>query len=310
MNDDSLGKTITGMSCWCFGVKPIESLWNLQFAAGGHKFSQLCAFKFKSAMPNQKYTDFIIAFVAKMRSRIYRQASLNPSQWYIFKKISPVQSDVLGPEELFINYGFDINRFFASDVFKHHLANFKRILNNAVTNFIPDFESKNPNDVKEIQRYAQSIKEAIPELDKCSVNRKVYKLYIGSLGDKPFARKKFSTEAELDQKIEEEFKKQGIYADISSIADDMPKALNEVSLDQFHNIDDMTSLYYDIGNKLELPTLTDKVWKEKNIAGIDKSILLLYAIAGLAAKVSRDAKDPNDKLIGNEIFEKCVELMQ
>lgn len=222
--DENLGKAVTKATAWCFGVEPIESLWQLRFAAGGHKFSQLCAFKFHSAMPNQEHPDFSIAFVAKLRSHIFKRQNLNPSQWYIFKKVSDVQTDVLGPKELFVNYGFDIEKFFDSDMFKATVSKFKQLIQKGLKTEIPAFEQKDKNidnDKADIERFSQAIAEGLNKIDSHTVNQKYYKLFVGSYGDKTYReceqkdQEDMTTECdELDKKIEEEFEKKGIYADL------------------------------------------------------------------------------------------------
>ena len=228
--DENLGKTVDKVTAWCFGVEPIESMWQLRFAGGGHKFSQLCAFKFHSVLPNHDNPDFSIAFVAKLRSHIYHRQDKNPSQWYIFKKISPTQTDVLGKKELFANYGFDIDKFFDSDMFKATVAKFKQMIQKGLTTEIKTFIEKNPKEnVKEIERFKNSIAEGMTKLDSHTVNDKYYKLFVGSYGDKTYTDKinsympkdeaedvDIENEAELDKKIDEEFEKKGIYSDVKT----------------------------------------------------------------------------------------------
>jgi len=59
--------------------------------------------------------------VSKLRSKIYRKATANPSQWFIFRKINPIRVDVLDKKALLVNYGFDIDKFFDSDLFNKAL---------------------------------------------------------------------------------------------------------------------------------------------------------------------------------------------
>jgi len=129
-SNENLGKVVkTGETkAWCFGYDPISSIDDLRFAAGGSKFSQLCAFKFTSANPSTDMPKFTVAFVAKMRSKFYHGNQRNPSQWYIFKQVSPMQTDVLDKQACFVNYGFDIDKFFDSDMFKLMLPRFKAMI--------------------------------------------------------------------------------------------------------------------------------------------------------------------------------------
>jgi hypothetical protein len=89
----NLGQTIENKTLISFGATPLKSLNELAFVAGANKFSQLCGFRFISKAPHQ-YKEFYISFVCKLRSDFYRQKN-NPSQWYIFKKISPFEFHVL-----------------------------------------------------------------------------------------------------------------------------------------------------------------------------------------------------------------------
>ena len=230
-NDESLGKTVDKMSAMCFGFEPIQSLWDLRIAGGGHKYSQLCAFKFHSAMPNHAYPTFSIAFVAKLRSKIYHQATANPSQWYIFKKISPVQVDVLGPDELMVNYGFDIKKFFESDLFQRTLAKFKQLIEKGLNVEVPAFIEKlkktsSPEDLtaqlKDVERFSNAIREALPLISRTVVNTKYYKLNIGLLRDE-------KEEVDLDSKIENKLSEDGIYSDI----EEADEPLDEASFDEY-----------------------------------------------------------------------------
>ena len=99
------------------GVKPLEKTSDLAFAAGARKFSSLCGFVFTTAAPNAEYKQFAIAFVSKLRSKIYHQATNNPSQWFIFRRINPIRVDVLDKKACLVNYGFDVDKFFDSDLF-------------------------------------------------------------------------------------------------------------------------------------------------------------------------------------------------
>lgn len=176
--DPSLGPTVSEYKCWTFGYQPIESMFQLSFAAGGNKFSQLCSFKFTSAMPNAEFPTFSIAFVAKLRSKIYRQATRNPSQWYIFKKISFNRTDVLTKQQLLINYGFDIDKFFDSDVFKVTMSKIKSYIKNGLENDVPRFKAtlKTQQEKFEADKYADSIAEALKLIDRKTVNDTYYSL--------------------------------------------------------------------------------------------------------------------------------------
>ena len=109
--DSDLGQVIEKKELQSFGDKPIESLKQLVYVAGGNKLSNLCKFKFISKSPTQ-YKEFCIAFVCKIRSKIYRQQQTNPSQWFIFKIISDKEIHCMTKKDLLAQYGFDIEKFF------------------------------------------------------------------------------------------------------------------------------------------------------------------------------------------------------
>lgn len=52
-----------------------------------------------------------------MRSKIYHNAANNPSQWYLFKRISDRELHCLTKEQLLMQYGFNVDKFFDSDYF-------------------------------------------------------------------------------------------------------------------------------------------------------------------------------------------------
>lgn len=176
-DDESLGKTVKSTRLFCsIGVEPIKKIDQLRFAAGGNKFSQLCGFLFDSADPKSEYPRFSISFVCKLRSKIYRQQTTNPSQWFIFKKVSNTRVDVLDKKALLANYGFDIDKFFQSDLFKKSLPQFEKTLKKGLAE-AKEWASKNIKDRKEADRYIKAIEEAMPLLNAShSVNNKYYEL--------------------------------------------------------------------------------------------------------------------------------------
>jgi len=148
--DENLGKTVDKMTAMCFGYEPIHDMFEMRIYGGGHKFSRLCAFKFHSALKNHKCPYFSIAFVVKLRSRGFHHKDVNdkstygtdPSQWFIFKNISPTEVDVLGKNELFLNYGFDIDKFFKSDMFIKSIEQFKKLIDKGLKKEVPAFIAK------------------------------------------------------------------------------------------------------------------------------------------------------------------------
>lgn len=197
-NDDpSLGQTIEKKTLMSFGASPLTRISELAFVAGANKFSQLCGFRFISKAPHQ-YKEFFISFVCKLRSKMYRQNS-NPSQWFIFKKISDNEMHALSKAQLLAQYGFDVDQFFKSDLFEKGITIFKSTIDKGLNVQVPELAKKYEGNAKaetDINRYAEAIDEASYRLKTKQINDKFYKLinYDTKL------------ESELDAKIEEALK--------------------------------------------------------------------------------------------------------
>ena len=179
-DDESLGKVVSKKQMFCsIGVEPLKKVTDLAFAAGARKFSCLCGIDFTTADENAQYKNFTIAFVSKIRSKIYRRANANPSQWFIFRKINPVRIDVLDKKALLVNYGFDIDKFFDSDLFAKALPQFEKYIKAGLSDaeqFKKKIEKKDVAQAKEIQRYVDAINEALPLLKSTRCNDKYWKL--------------------------------------------------------------------------------------------------------------------------------------
>lgn len=179
-DDESLGKVVSKKQMFCsIGVEPLKKVADLAFAAGARKFSCLCGIDFTTADDKAEYKHFTIAFVSKIRSKIYRQANANPSQWFIFRKINPIRVDVLDKKALLVNYGFDIDKFFDSDLFKKILPQFEKYIKAGLSDaeqFKKKIEKKDVAQAKEIQRYVDAINEALPLLKSTRCNDKYWKL--------------------------------------------------------------------------------------------------------------------------------------
>ena len=175
--DDFLGKVVKNTRMFCsIGLEPIKDIFQLRFAAGGNKFSQLCGFIFDSANENIDYPRFAIAFVCKLRSKIYRQQDKNPSMWYIFKKISKERVDVLDAKQLLVNYGFDVKKFFMSDMFKAAIPAFEKTLRKGIEDCKSFAEKLNSDEAKEAAKFIKAIEESMSLLKTTRVNDKYYKL--------------------------------------------------------------------------------------------------------------------------------------
>lgn len=154
---------------------------------------------FDSANPSTEYPRFAIAFVCKLRSKIYRQQHTNPSQWFIFRKVSSSRVDVLDKNALLVNYGFDIGKFFDSDLFKKSLPLFEKTLKKGLAD-ARKWASSSKRDGKEAQRYIKAIEEALPLLKTTKqVNDKYFKLTDLDSLDKAAEEPRISPE--LKQKI-------------------------------------------------------------------------------------------------------------
>lgn len=176
-SDDFLGKVVKNTRMFCsIGVEPIKDMFQLRFAAGGNKFSQLCGFIFDSANESIDYPRFSISFVCKLRSKIYRQQNKNPSMWYIFKKISNERVDVLDEKQLLVNYGFDIKKFFQSDMFKAALPAFEKTLKKGISECETFAKTLDGVEIKEATKFINAIKESLSLLKTARTNDKYYKL--------------------------------------------------------------------------------------------------------------------------------------
>ena len=179
-DDESLGKTIAKRQMFAsIGVKPLEKTSDLAFAAGARKFSSLCGFVFTTAAPNAEYKQFAIAFVSKLRSKIYHQATKNPSQWFIFRRINPIRVDVLDKKACLVNYGFDVDKFFDSDLFQKSLPRWEQAIKKGLDDAEKLKEKVSKKDTvegREVQRYIDAIKQALPLMKSSVCNDKYYKL--------------------------------------------------------------------------------------------------------------------------------------
>ena len=115
------------------------------------------------SISSEKFPRFMISFVCKLRSKIYRQQQHNPSQWFIFRRINKNRVDVLDKKALLVNYGFDIDKFFDSDLFKSSIPKFEKCLKKGLED-AESFAKGQKEDAiqKECGRYIKSISESLP----------------------------------------------------------------------------------------------------------------------------------------------------
>lgn len=300
-DDENLGQAAEIVEEWSFGEQPIKNMWELRLAAGGHKFSKLCEFKFMSKMKEcKRYPEFSIAYVAKLRSKIYRQATFNPSQWYIFKKVSDKQYDVLSKENLFYTYNFDIDKFFKSDYFKSNLSFFINNIQRGLDKYIPEFIEtlSTIEEKKEATLYKKSIEEALLIINNERVNNKYYKLFV---------TQDFKETESLNAEIEGEFKKSGIYADLNvkniKECDDDFATYEQNACKQFKGAEEqllnISLCNNDVPDILGVLSNADLISKLRNYNTEAKVAQIIFA---LAKWLNSNTSDVNVKDMSNDII--------
>ena len=217
-NDPFLGQSIdpNGSSMVLMGVNGIKSLQQLNYIAGGKKTSYLCGFSIKSAIPEavkRSGRGYIhIMFVAKMRSRIYRRAPTNPSQWYVFFPITDEKTNgafrVLSAEECLAKYAIDLHKFFKSQFFKDKSRFLQQQAQKMVKTKVTEFVNS-LTDITEKNlaiSYMKALEDSIPHITSPKFMDKSYNLVqfndIEEKDDMP----EIPNEAELDKAIEEALK--------------------------------------------------------------------------------------------------------
>lgn len=135
-NDPDLGKNISSKQLFCFGAEPLRGVEELAFAAGAEKFSALCGFRFVSAAPSQ-YPVFYVAFNTKLRSKKFSQ-NVKPPSWRVVKEISKRELHVLDKQSVLAQYGFDVDKFFQSDLFAQSVQKFQASVKRGLDQFIPE----------------------------------------------------------------------------------------------------------------------------------------------------------------------------
>ena len=71
--DEDLGKVIDKRQLFSFGAAPITSFKEIVFAAGGHKFSSLCGFKFISKQKQIIKNSLLLSFASFVQKFIIMQ---------------------------------------------------------------------------------------------------------------------------------------------------------------------------------------------------------------------------------------------
>lgn len=259
---DKLGLVADIVQMQCFGIDNIRDMYDLRFAGGTDKFSQLCAVKFKSKLPTHQFPVFILAFVPRLRNKKYHSQQKNHAEWYIYKHVSVGQLDILTPEQLFINYGFDINEFFDSDIFSVIKTRFIQTIEMGLKDKIPQFVStlKSPLEQREANTLISSIEKSLEILkhNAQDVNDKYYKISSRILSD-----------AELDEKIEQELTRQGIYTDLNYTveSDEISETIDDWKCEVKKEIENGKPVFkiYEIDSGLWVATFPDET-TAKNFA--------------------------------------------
>lgn len=187
-NNNKLGKVAELTKAYSFGVDPINSYNDIIFVAGGNKFSTTCGFRFKSKLPGIPHPFFRVAFCTKFRSNIYHQINTNPSKWFILQTITPTEIRVLSKRDLLDTYGFDVDEFFASDMFAKYIKLFEKSCMKGIAK-AEEFIEEQDDDVDDLavnqrdnprsnaKAAVETLRDSIPLISKPIVNNKTYLLY-------------------------------------------------------------------------------------------------------------------------------------
>ena len=124
----------------------------------GHKFSTICGFTFKSNLeapyfilhPELKlslqygisdttfHPTFQVVYVPKARASHVRN-DRGLSGWYLWQHVAADNKQIMSIRDFFAYYGFDVAKFFQSDVFKKYLPIFKKQIQAAYDTTVSDF---------------------------------------------------------------------------------------------------------------------------------------------------------------------------
>lgn len=279
-DDEFLGKTVKNTRLYCsIGVDPIKDLFQLRYAGGGNKFSSLCGFMFDTAAEGAEFPRFMVSFVCKLRSKIYRQQQHNPSQWFIFRRINKSRVDVLDKKALLVNYGFDIDKFFDSDLFKTSIPKFEKCLKKGLQDAEAFAKHQKDDAIQtECRRYIKSISDSLPVMTQSKrVNDKYFQL-----NDLDAIAKNASVGISADAK------KKALDAKMAAIRKGNKRFMDKVAANQRdvdlrqaeeseENVDDTAKIESDNDNKDSAEKTNDCDVKEKELDNvieetIDKSI--------------------------------------
>ena len=207
--EDTLGGVVSDRALVCnLGVQPILNFERtLQYSCGFDKLGFLCGFKFTSSKPVSNKTFFVV-FVPKLKSSIMRQQRRGSSSWYVWEYIDPTSVNVLSQTLAMAKYGFDIDKFFQSDLFKRALPQFQKAIDTCLSGEVAAHISKlrtsdDPDDhaeMRDLERYVKSIVDSLPTLVNSDAASRSFNLGNSSNGEKKIYRTAKSYELDHFQK--------------------------------------------------------------------------------------------------------------
>lgn len=166
----SLGGVVSKKDLICtLGIEPIKNLEKeLQFSCGFDKLGFLCGFKFESSFQGSVGKKFFVVFVPKLKSHIMRQQARGRSSWYIWEWLSSTEVNVLSKAAALKKFGFDIDLFFNSNVFKASIPRFVKVVKAALAWDVPQkikaAEEAGQNSLQ-FKRYVRAIEDSLQTLD-------------------------------------------------------------------------------------------------------------------------------------------------
>lgn len=121
---------------------PIKDVDRVTKDVCGHMFSKICGFQFTSTLqeiyrkPNQarewpiEYPIIQVVYCPKTRAN-HNRNERGLSGWYIWQHVGRAEKMIFSIHDTFAYYGFDIAKFFQSDVFERYLPLFEKQITTA-----------------------------------------------------------------------------------------------------------------------------------------------------------------------------------
>ena len=140
---------------------PIKSVYKITRDVCGHKFSTICGFTFTSNLdvpffvknPDLGlslqygidsitfYPTFQVVYVPKARATHVRN-DRGLSGWYLWQHRAVDNKQIMSLKDLYAYYGFDVAKFFQSDLFQKYLPLFKKQITAAYDSTVQDYINK------------------------------------------------------------------------------------------------------------------------------------------------------------------------